>query len=555
MQALLARLALAPRWPGALPGPFTAEQLIVLSSLYCCIFLNTAFWRLALAGGTLEGSRSWSLPAALFAVITAAHCLLFGAVALGRAARPVLALLLLAAAPASYFTSRYTVYVDPVMLGNVLHTDVREAAEWLNAGLLWHVALFGGLPAAFVLAVPMRRRSWREACRARLVLLVVALAAGAAVALLAARELAPLVRNQPQLRYLVTPGNLMTSAVRYASAGTATAQAPRQPVAQDVARGAAWAAFDKPLLLVIVVGETARAANWGLNGYRRDTTPELAAAGGINFPDVTACGTSTEVSLRCMFAPFGRAGYSDRKVRTHESLLHVLERAGIPTAWFDNQSGCKGVCSGLEQHALAQACAGGCLDEVLLAPLAPQHLAAGRTQVIVLHQIGNHGPAYFRRYPERMARFQPACAREDFGLCTREEIVNAYDNALRYTDHVLGRAITALREQDTHHAALLYLSDHGESLGEKGLYLHGMPYAIAPPEQTRVPMYLWLSDGFAARTGIDTGCLRRHAAAPRSHDDLFHSVLGMLHLSTRDYRSDNDFTAACRHAASRVAVR
>jgi lipid A ethanolaminephosphotransferase len=252
-----------------------------------------------------------------------------------------------------------------------------------------------------------------------------------------------------------------------------------------------------------------------------------------------------------MFAPFGRAGYGARKVREHESLLHVLERAGIPTAWFDNQSGCKGVCAGLEQHALAQACAGGCLDEVLLAGLAPPRLAAGRTQVVVLHQIGNHGPAYFRRYPRDMDHFQPACAREDFGLCTREEIVNAYDNALRYTDHVLGRAIAALRAQGTHHAALLYVSDHGESLGEKGLYLHGMPYAIAPREQTRVPMYLWLSDGFAARTGIDTSCLRRHAAAPRSHDDLFHSVLGMLHLETRDYRRGNDFTAACRHGAGR----
>ncbi|WP_338768354.1 phosphoethanolamine--lipid A transferase [Massilia sp. METH4] len=546
MQTLLARLALAPRWPGAQPGPYTAEQLIVLSSLYCCIFLNNGFWRLALGGATLAGLRDWLLPAALFAVVTAAHCLLFGMLAAGRAARPVLALLLLAAAPVSYFTSRYTVYVDPAMVGNVLHTDVREASEWFNAGLLWHVAWAGMLPATCVLAVPMRRRPWREACRARIVFLAVVLAAGGAIVLLAARELAPLVRNHPQLRYLVTPGNLVTSALRHATARTGMDDAPRHPVAPDIARGAAWASFDKPLLLVIVVGETARAANWGLNGYRRDTTPHLAAAGGINFTDVTSCGTSTEVSLRCMFAPFGRAGYSERRARTHESLLHVLERAAIPTAWFDNQSGCKGVCAGLAQHHLAQSCPGGCLDEVLLQGLAPHRLAAGRPQVIVLHQIGNHGPAYFRRYPERMGRFQPACANEDFGHCTREEIVNAYDNALAYTDHVLGRAIAALREQRTHHAALLYLSDHGESLGEKGLYLHGMPYAIAPAEQTRVPMYLWLSDGFAARTGIDMACLRRQAGAPRSHDDLFHSILGMLHLATRDYRRANDFTAACR---------
>ena len=151
---------------------------------------------------------------------------------------------------------------------------------------------------------------------------------------------------------------------------------------------------------------------------------------------------------------------------------------------------------------------GRCLDEGLLVGLN-ERLAAARavngrpaTQLLVLHQLGSHGPAYFRRYPPAFAHFTPACENDDLQKCTREEIVNAYDNSLRYTDHVLGSLIATLQRNEAEvDSALIYVSDHGESLGERNLYLHGLPWFIAPKEQKQVPMVMWLSSGVARASG------------------------------------------------------
>src|SRR5690606_10787146 len=127
---------------------------------------------------------------------------------------------------------------------------------------------------------------------------------------------------------------------------------------------------------------------------------------------------------------------------------------------------------------------------------------------------------YFERYPPAFRRFQPVCATAELGKCERAQIVNAYDNALLYTDHVLAQAIALLERQSRFDAALLYVSDHGESLGEKGLYLHGMPYAIAPQEQLRVPMVAWFSPQWARATSLDLGCVRQRANLAYRHDHL-----------------------------------
>ena len=166
----------------------------------------------------------------------------------------------------------------------------------------------------------------------------------------------------------------------------------------------------KPLVLVVVVGETARAANWGLNGCARQTTPQRERLGVVNFSDVRSCGTNTEVSLPCMFAPVGRRDCSEARIRGSESLLHVLARAGVSVHWRDNQSGCKGVCDGLPNDTVSAVNAPGlcqdgrCLDEGLIHDLDQRLESAKGAQLMVLHQLGNHGPSYFRRYPPRRSR-------------------------------------------------------------------------------------------------------------------------------------------------------
>ncbi|HEY5633580.1 MAG TPA: sulfatase-like hydrolase/transferase [Burkholderiaceae bacterium] len=293
----------------------------------------------------------------------------------------------------------------------------------------------------------------------------------------------------------------------------------------------------KPLVLVVVVGETARAANWGLNGCARQTTPQRERLGVVNFSDVRSCGTNTEVSLPCMFAPVGRRDCSEARIRGSESLLHVLARAGVAVHWRDNQSGCKGVCDGLPNDTVSAVNAPGlcqdgrCLDEGLIHDLDQRLESAKGAQLMVLHQPGNHGPSYFRRYPPpAFARHLPECRDDDLRRCSVEEIVNAYDNAILYTDHLLASTIAKLAAHaDKVDSVLLYVSDHGESLGEKGLFLHGVPWAIGPDEQTKVPMVMWWSRGLAKGTGVGDACMRatlvEHARQKTSHDHLFHTVL------------------------------
>jgi lipid A ethanolaminephosphotransferase len=328
---------------------------------------------------------------------------------------------------------------------------------------------------------------------------------------------------------------------------------PRVAIGEDAKPGLRMAARSKPLVVVLVVGETARAANWQLNGYAKATTPELAKLGVINFPDVTACGTNTEASLPCMFAPVGRRDYDEDRIRGSQSLLHVVQRAGVDVLWRDNQSGCKGVCDGLPQEEVLQLnppglCAEGhCLDEGLLSGLPERFKSAKGTQLLVLHQLGNHGPSYFRRYPDAFKRFTPACEFDDLRKCSVEHIVNAFDNALLYTDHVLARLIGQLQAvQDQVDSVVLYVSDHGESLGENKLFLHGLPYAIAPDVQKRVPMVMWFSSGAAAATGVDVSCLQARAKQPTAHDHLFHTLLSLVDVTTALHQKEWDLTQACK---------
>ena len=229
------------------------------------------------------------------------------------------------------------------------------------------------------------------------------------------------------------------------------------------------------------------------------------------------------------------------------------KRAGLGVLWRDNQSGCKGVCAGLPQEALDQAQVPGlcdadrCLDDILLHGLDTIVRDAQGNLVLVLHMLGNHGPAYYKRYPESLRRFTPTCDTGDLGKCSPQEVVNAYDNALLYTDQVLARLIAFLKQREQRFdTALLYVSDHGESLGESGLYLHGVPYAIAPSEQLKVPMVWWLSPGFTASFGLNAPCLATKTTQPWTHDHLFHSLLGLLDVQTKVYEAGMDIGAGCR---------
>ncbi|MET0962121.1 MAG: phosphoethanolamine--lipid A transferase [Noviherbaspirillum sp.] len=533
----------------------SSEQAIVLASLFFTLFSNHGFWSAWSAAHDLSDPASWLLAAAVFALITALHCLFLGLVVTRRTARPVLAALFIVTALAAHYMARYRVFFDAGMIRSVFHTDYKEAAELATPGMLVALLTYGIAPAVLAWRLKLARRGARAALAARAVFLLAALATAGAGLAYAFQDLSALMRNHKELRYLITPANLIVSSARVMAAEGAQAKRARIPVGADATAGAAMSGAGKPRLLVVVVGETARAANWGLNGYRRNTTPELAALDVVNFTHMTSCGTNTEVSVPCMFSPFGRKAYDEPKIRRHESVLHVFEHAGIKTIWRDNQSGCKGVCEGLESqrpedsHDPASCGGAHCFDEVLLEGFEDMLRAHPGDLVVVLHQLGNHGPAYARRHPAAYRRFTPGCDEADLGKCTQEQIVNSYDNALLYTDHFLAATIRRLQSQHSHDAAIVYVSDHGESLGEKGIYLHGMPYSIAPHEQVEVPMVMWMSDAFALGAGVDAGCLRERAARPASHDHLFHTLLGLMRVQSCVHDPAFDLLTGCRSRA------
>ncbi|MBK6470755.1 MAG: phosphoethanolamine--lipid A transferase [Betaproteobacteria bacterium] len=555
----------------------SVEQLMWAASLFWALAANRLFFGAALKDRLLTEPATWTFALALLVMLTALHYLLLSLVCTRYSVKPVLAVLLVGTALATHFMQSYGVYLDPSMMRNVLRTDVAEARELFSWTLLPHLLLYAVLPLMLLWRVRVRPRRWTRAVGLRLATMGAALAVLVGTLMLVFQPFASMMRNHKEMRYLATPANYMWSIGAVAAAQAKGAAKPREPIGLDAAPGPDFRARSKPLVVVLVVGETARAANWGLNGYARQTTPELAALSArngqpgagtlLNFTDVTACGTNTEVSLPCMFAPVGRRDYDESSVRGRESLLHVAARAGVAVHWRDNQSGCKGVCEGLPQDEVSSLklpglCQDGrCLDEGLLAglderlaalarPAGPAHRAPeapAPTQLLVLHTLGNHGPSYFRRYPPAFARFQPTCNFDDLQKCSREEIVNAYDNALLYTDHVLVSLVAKLQAASASvDSAVLYVSDHGESLGESNLFLHGLPYAIAPDLQKRVPMTLWFSPGTTAALRLDTACLGRRTAQPFAHDHLFHTLLGLLDVKTALYEPPFDLAQGCR---------
>ncbi|MDR2872640.1 MAG: phosphoethanolamine transferase, partial [Xanthomonadaceae bacterium] len=420
----------------------SSEQLILWASLFFAIFCNGPFWRQAMESNPGNTVFAFSL----FLLLLSGNALLLGVILLWRPlVKPLLGIVFLTTAFAVYFMNHYGVYLDTDMVRNVLATDQKESRELLtfDTGLIVSVSLYALLPILVLWRIRLRPRSWKRGLLMRSGFILLMIIITLSSALLSFQSLSALLRNHREVRYLVTPANYLVSLAQALKTNSSHRVAEKLPLGTD-AVATVRSADSKPRLLVLVVGETVRAQNWGLNGYARQTTPQLADRNDvINFSDVKACGTNTEVSLPCMFSLFGRHNYDAKKIRTHQSLLHVLEHAGITTLWRENQSGCKGVCEGLPTqkfsgNAHPQLCNGTrCFDEILIDDLMDQARAVPGDRVIVLHQLGNHGPNYFERYPLAFQRFTPTCNTGNLGNCERETIVNAYDNAVLYTDPLL----------------------------------------------------------------------------------------------------------------------
>ena len=541
------------------PRPMHPAWVVVLVSTWLATACNVPLWQ-EVAQLPGQGSlRGWGFALAFALIVAAGNAALLSLLAWRWTLKPAVLVLVLMAAFGAYFMLAYGIAIDASMLVNVMQTDVKEAGDLLNLRMLGTVLILAAPPLLWLYRRPVQRLTALRHVAHNGLLLVGSIAVIVVCLLLVFQDFASTMRNHTKLRYLINPLNSVYALGNIATKPLRMDTSKLLPVGRDAQLGASYAGQAKPPLLVLVLGETGRSVNFGLNGYARPTTPLLSARTDLaSARNAWSCGTSTAASVPCMFSHLGRDGFEGRKAN-YESLIDVLHHAGLAVLWLDNQAGCKGVCervsevrtTALKDPALCPD--GECLDPIMLKDL-DQRLAElpaeqrSRGTVVVMHQMGSHGPAYFKRSAAALKKFQPECTSTNLQECTQAQVVNAYDNSIVQTDQFLDSVINWLSAQsDKAQSAMIYVADHGESLGENNIYLHGLPYSIAPDVQKHVPWITWLSPAMQARTHVTTGCLQQDLAQRRvTHDNYFHSVLGLMDVQTGAYSPALDMFAGCR---------
>ncbi len=525
----------------------SSVTLAVLGAIYLIAFTNRTFF-----------TRAYSyfdnhLALAAFALgLTCLFAAFTIAVSVKYLLKPVLVLMIFSAASASWFMDRFGTIIDVDMIRNAAQTTPSEAGHLVTPAYLLHMAVFGLVPALLVCWVRVEHRNFFSKVKWNLAAIIPLILVALACGFSSARSIASVTRLHKDLILTLNPFLPIGSAVAFALASEADKNIVAQPLGTD-AKVTSSLFSGKPRVLVIVTGETARAENFSLGGYSRETNPELKKRDITYFPETASCGTATAVSVPCMFSNLTRRGYSHRAGLANENLLDVLGHAGIRTEWWDDNTGSKAVADRTTYRSFSDAndpryCKDHeCLDDGMVAELDGWLSKVKGDSVLVLHQLGSHGPAYYQRYTPEFARFKPECQTGELGTCDRQSVINAYDNSILYTDHILASVIDILKaRQDKIAPTMIYMSDHGESLGENGLYLHGAPYIIAPSQQTHIPFVLW--QGSEMKAAVDASCLSKRAGEEASHDNLFHTALGIMAVKTSAYKADLDVLGACRKA-------
>jgi len=456
----------------------------------------------------------------------------------------------------AYFVNSLGVVITPDQIQNMLQTDAREVRDlWSMRLIIWTLG-FVIFPLGIVWMLKIQPASLGHQVVHKSLSSVVSLGLILGLLFCFYVDYAAIFREHRDLKGMLSPQNSIASTLSYYKKKAPKANLPLVAFGEDAHLLQQAQMQDHPKLMVLVVGETARAESFALNGYARNTNPELSKLAVINFSQVSSCGTATAVSVPCMFSGMSRETYDEQLASHREGLLDIAQRAGYQVTWIDNNSGCKGACDRVQKYQIPAQLkqkwcdAGGeCFDEILVDSLKDYlaHLDKNnpKPQLIVLHQMGSHGPAYFKRSKAPYQPFQPTCNSNAIQGCSTEELKNSYDNSIVYTDHVLAQIIETLKQQTQYQTGFWYLSDHGESTGEHGLYLHGAPYSMAPTQQTHVPMLMWFSDAWKQQNTHQVSCLKGQTGQARSHDHLFPSLLSLLDIKTQVTEAKNDMLAQC----------
>ncbi|HDT6508428.1 TPA: phosphoethanolamine transferase EptA [Klebsiella aerogenes] len=527
---------------------------LTLFACYIGIFLNLAFYRQVFPLLPVNNLHNWlvflSMPIVAISVINIITTL----ASFLKLDRVVISLFILLSASAQYFIWTFGVVIDRSMIANIFDTTPAESFALLSTQMVIVLGLSGLLMVLVAWWIKVRRPAsfWRGAVM-RLLNIAISALLIVLVAALFYKDYASVFRNNKELVKSLSPSNSIV-ALNSWYAHNRMDNLPLVKIGEDAKQKAVMHNGARKNLTIVVLGETSRAENFSLGGYDRETNPRLKQDDVVYFPKTTSCGTATAVSVPCMFSNMPRAHYDEELAHHQEGVLDILQRAGVQVLWNDNDGGCKGACDRVPHQNvtnlnLSGECIDGeCYDDVLFHNLDSYIDNLQQDGIIVLHTIGSHGPTYYNRYPAEFKKFTPTCNTNEIQSCTQQQLTNTYDNTILYVDYVVDKAIKLLQsKQDRFTTSLVYLSDHGESLGEDGVYLHGLPYSIAPDTQKHVPMLLWLSPDYQQRYGVSSQCLQQQAKTnDYSQDNLFSTLLGLLGVDTREYQAKDDLLTPCR---------
>ncbi|MDD2895174.1 MAG: phosphoethanolamine--lipid A transferase [Aliarcobacter sp.] len=526
---------------------FSQYKLIILSAIFFALFYNFSFFRNVVSTYSFEGMNIIYIISIAILLISFI-IFLFSLLGSKYTTKPILIVTLVMSAFTAYFMDTYHIVIDDSMIRNTLQTNLSESSDLFSLKLVGYVFFLAILPSYFIYKLNIEYKPFKQEFFAKLKTLLLSLVVILIILFSFSKFYTSFFREHKPLRYHVNPIYWMYSIGNYVNKTMHSGPLVVKEIGKDakISNNEINEKVKKSELVIMVVGEAARADRFSLNGYEKETNPLLKKENIINFSNMYSCGTSTAESVPCMFSIFDKADYDYKKGISTENVLDVLNHTNeVKVLWRDNNSDSKGNALRIDfedyrTSATNTMCEGECRDEGMLVGL-DEYIKKnqGKDILIVLHQMGNHGPAYYKRYPKEFEKFTPVCKSNQLEECTQEEVSNAYDNAILYTDYFLSKVINFLKPySNSYETAMFYMSDHGESLGENGIYLHGLPYFMAPVEQKHIGSLMWF--GGEINEEIDTEKLNSYKDKSFSQDNLFHTLLGLFEVETEVYKKDMD---------------
>lgn len=416
---------------------------------------------------------------------------------------------------AVYFVNTYGIIIDKTMIGNILNTNYAESSSFFSIKLIFYIIFLGILPSIFIFKVEIVNVSWKKfGITSSLTLLFVLV-----LVLANASNWLWIDKNSKALGALAMPWSYSVNTALFYSDRYKSNE--KEMLLPD-----ATIKDHQKSVVVLVIGESARRENFSLYGYAKNTNPLLSKMSDVYHFDANSSATYTTAGVKSILE------HTDTD-KLYEILPNYLYRNDVDVIWRTTNWGEPPVHIKEYQNreALLPKCKGeGCdYDEILLTGLKEQILASKKDKVlIILHTSTSHGPTYSTKYPVRFETFKPVCNSVDLGKCSQTELINAYDNTIVYTDYMLAKIIEDLKQLNEYNSAMLFVSDHGESLGEKNLYMHGVPMSIAPKEQYEIPFIVWISDGSK----------EVKSSKMLSQNHVFHSVLNFLDVESPIYKAE-----------------